>query len=86
MKKLTSLFMTCALVATSCVCAVSAAAADEDIAKITVVDASTGTTKVYNVPVGDKVECTVTGYSDKAITGILGLTYINQENADTLVE
>lgn len=86
MKKLTSILMAGMLAATGCICAVTASATDETKATITVVDASGGEPVTCEANVGDKIECTVTGYSDKSITALLGSTYINQADANSLVE
>lgn len=86
MKKLTSVLMAGMLAATGCICAVTASATDETKATITVVDASGGESVTCEANVGDKIECTVTGYSDKSVTALLGSTYFNQVDADNLVE
>lgn len=83
MKKFTSVLVSGMLVATSAFCAMSASAAD-DKAIINVVNNSG--ISVYEATVGDTVEFTVTGYSDVALTGILGSTYFNQANATAKAE
>lgn len=85
MKKLTSLFISGMLAVTGCVCAVSASAEEVETAKITVVDGSK-VTAVYEVPVGDKIECTVKGTSADKVTAFHGSVYINQADATSLVE
>ena len=85
MKKLTSLLMSGMLAVTGCVCAVTASAEDVETAKITVVDGKE-VTAVYEVPVGEKIECTVKGTSTEKITGFHASLYVNQADATALVE
>lgn len=85
MKKLTSILMSGMLAVTGCVCAVTASAEDLETAKITVVDGKE-VTAVYEVPVGEKFECTVKGTSTEKITGFHASVYVNQTDATALVE
>lgn len=85
MKKLTSILMSGMLAVTGCVCAVTASAEDVETAKITVVDGKE-VTAVYEVPVGEKIECTVKGTSTEKITGFHTSVYVNQADAASLVD
>ena len=84
MKKLTSLFISGMLAVTGCVCAVTASADEVETAKITVMDGNT-VTAVYEVPVGEKVECTVKGTSAAKVTGFHTSIFVNQTDAENLV-
>lgn len=85
MKKLTSILISGMLAVTGCVCAVTASAEDVETAKITVVDGKE-VTAVYEVPVGEKFECTVKGTSTEKITGFHTSVYVNQTDATALVD
>ena len=77
MKKLTSLFLAGMVATIGCASAISSVSADTG-AKVTLsADELTPMTSV-TVNKGDKIEFTVTGFSDKAITGAVVATYINQ--------
>ena len=80
MKKFTSLFISGMLAVTGCVCAVTASADEVETAKITVMDGNT-VTAVYEVPVGEKIECTVKGTSTEKVTGFHTSVFINQTDA-----
>lgn len=90
MKKITSIILTAMLVSATCVCTMGVSADEEvncpsDI-PIRVVDACDGSSKTYIAGIGDKVEFTVTGTSEKEINAFLAATYINQSSAENLVE
>ena len=80
MKKFTSLFISGMLAVTGCVCAATASADEVETAKITVMDGNS-VTAVYEVPVGEKVECTVKGTSAAKVTGFHTSIFVNQTDA-----
>ena len=87
MKKLTSVFLAGVLVASGCACALSVSADDSQKATIKVVDSSAPSeVTTYEAYVGDKIECVITGYSQEAVTSVLTSTFINQADAQQMVE
>ncbi len=87
MKKLTSLFLAGMVATVGCVSAMGSVSADSGSAVSLITDSETGigiTTSTLHK--GDKIEFTVTGYSEKAITGAVVATYINQTEKDSTVE
>ncbi len=87
MKKLTSLFLAGMVATVGCVSAIGSVSADtDDVCVVSLVKDSEGAGVSAPLHKGDKIEFTVTGYSEKAITGAVVATYINQEELDGTVE
>ena len=87
MRKLTSLFLAGMVATVGCVSAIGSVSADDGSAVSLVSDSETGSSIASGtLHKGDKIEFTVTGYSEKAITGAIVATYINQEKSDDTVE
>ena len=87
MKKLTSLFLAGMMATVGSAGAISSASADtDDVCVVSLVKDSEGVGISAPLHKGDKIEFTVTGYSEKAITGAIVATYINQEKSDDTVE
>lgn len=89
MKKFMSILMVAMMVSATCV---YVSADDEpeqetnEKATIKVVDKSDNDVKTYETNVGDKIEVTVKGYSQEAISGFLTSTYFNQTGLEEFVE
>ncbi len=84
MKKLASLFLAGMVATVGCVSAIGSVSA-EGGSKVSLISNGLGNTLI-GLHKGDKIEFTVTGYSEKAITGAVVATYINQTEADGTAE
>lgn len=89
MKKFMSILMVAMMVSATCVYVSADNEPEQETnekATIKVVDKSDNDVKTYETNVGDKIEVTVKGYSQEAISGFLTSTYFNQTGLEEFVE